>query len=72
MQFDKLTSSVLLAVLYASATAATPLFPAAKYATHRVREISSDFKLVTFNPPSNFQVRSIHVVVIHTVKLTQM
>ncbi|KAH8089905.1 Fungalysin metallopeptidase-domain-containing protein [Cristinia sonorae] len=55
MQFSKFFNSVLLAVLYASTASASPIAPGAKFATHRVREISPDLKLETFHPASEFQ-----------------
>ncbi|THH27526.1 hypothetical protein EUX98_g6669 [Antrodiella citrinella] len=55
MQFNKFFNSILLAVLYASAVEASPLVPGAKLATHRVREVSTDFKVETFHPESAYQ-----------------
>ncbi|KAH8103011.1 Fungalysin metallopeptidase-domain-containing protein [Cristinia sonorae] len=55
MQFSKFSSTVLLAVLYATSVKATPMPFAAKHATHRVREISPDLRLETYHPPSDYQ-----------------
>ncbi|TFK49223.1 hypothetical protein OE88DRAFT_1713503 [Heliocybe sulcata] len=51
----KLLASVLLAVTFASGTLAAPWDASAKYATHRVREISRDLKLETYHPESSYE-----------------
>lgn len=57
VSFNKFFTSVFLAVVYASSTAfAAPWEPSAKYATHRVREVSSDLKLETYHPESTYEV----------------
>ncbi|KAH9023056.1 hypothetical protein EDB83DRAFT_2320232 [Lactarius deliciosus] len=55
--FSKLLSSVLIALLYASTTSATPFLSTLKYATHRAHELGADgsVKLETFHPESIFE-----------------
>ncbi|KAF5346156.1 hypothetical protein D9758_009963 [Tetrapyrgos nigripes] len=54
-RFNKVFASVLLAVVYASTTLATPWPTASKHATHRRRDISSDLQIETFHPASTFE-----------------
>ncbi|KAH8989248.1 Fungalysin metallopeptidase-domain-containing protein [Lactarius akahatsu] len=55
--FSKLLSSVLIALIYASTTGATPLLSTSKHATHRTRTLGADgsLKLETFHPESIFE-----------------
>ncbi|KAI9453871.1 hypothetical protein BJY52DRAFT_1213963 [Lactarius psammicola] len=55
--FSKLLSSVLIALLYASTTSATPWLSTLKHATHRTRTVGADgsLKLETFHPESIFE-----------------
>ncbi|KAI9453867.1 metalloprotease [Lactarius psammicola] len=55
--FSKLLSSVLIALLYASTTSATPWPSTSKHATHRTRSVGADgsLKLETFHPESIFE-----------------
>ena len=48
--FNKVFASVFLAVLCASTATAVPFPVSSKYATHRTREISRDFKLEAYHP----------------------
>ncbi len=56
--FSKLLSSVLIALLYASTTTATPWPSISKHTTHRTRTVGPDgsLKLETFHPESTFEV----------------
>ncbi len=56
--FSKLLYSVLIALLYASTTTATPLLSTSKHGTHRTRTLGADgsLKLETFHPESTFEV----------------
>ncbi|KAH9166568.1 Fungalysin metallopeptidase-domain-containing protein [Lactarius sanguifluus] len=55
--FSKLLSSVLIALLYASTTSATPFLSTSKHTTHRARSLGADgnLKLETFHPESIFE-----------------
>ncbi|KAI1785077.1 Fungalysin metallopeptidase-domain-containing protein [Ganoderma leucocontextum] len=53
--FNKVFASVFLAVLCASTSAAVPFPASSKYATHRTREISRDFKLESYHPQSSYE-----------------
>ncbi|KAH8981284.1 Fungalysin metallopeptidase-domain-containing protein [Lactarius hatsudake] len=55
--FSKLLSSVLIALLYASTTSATPFLSTSKHTTHRARSLGADgsLKLETFHPESTFE-----------------
>ncbi|KAI0302901.1 Fungalysin metallopeptidase-domain-containing protein [Multifurca ochricompacta] len=55
--FTKLLSSVLIALLYTSATTAMPSPSSLKHSTHRTRSIGSrgELKLETFHPESTFE-----------------
>ncbi|KAH9056488.1 Fungalysin metallopeptidase-domain-containing protein [Lactarius vividus] len=55
--FSKLLSSVLIMLLYASTTGATPLLSTSKHTTHRMRTLGTDgiLKLETFHPESIFE-----------------
>lgn len=53
--FDKFLKTVCLAILYASATSASPFPPSAKYATHHVREVGQGLRIETFHPPSTYE-----------------
>ncbi|KAH8981283.1 Fungalysin metallopeptidase-domain-containing protein [Lactarius hatsudake] len=55
--FSKLLSSVLIALLYASTTNATPFLSTSKHTTHRARSLGADgsLKLETFHPESIFE-----------------
>ncbi|KAI0291811.1 Fungalysin metallopeptidase-domain-containing protein [Multifurca ochricompacta] len=55
--FTKLLSSVLIALLYTSATTAMPSPSYLKHSTHRTRSIGSrgELKLETFHPESTFE-----------------
>ena len=55
--FNKVFASVFLAVLCASSVSAVPYPANSKFATHRTREISRDFKLETYHPESSYEVR---------------
>ena len=55
--FKKVFASVFLAVLCATTASAVPYPPTAKYATHRTREISRDFKIEAYHPESSYEVR---------------
>ncbi|KAJ8517459.1 hypothetical protein ONZ45_g5342 [Pleurotus djamor] len=55
VSFNKFFKTVLLAVVYASATGATPFPSNAKHATHRVREVAQGLKIETFHPASTFE-----------------
>ncbi|KAH8981294.1 Fungalysin metallopeptidase-domain-containing protein [Lactarius hatsudake] len=54
---SKLLSPVLIALLYASTTSATPFLSTSKYATHRARSLGADgsLKLEIFHPESIFE-----------------
>ena len=56
--FKKVFASVFLAVLCASTAIAVPYPVDSKYATHRTREISPDFKLEAYHPESSYEVTS--------------
>ena len=58
--FNKVFASVFLAVLCASTATAVPYPVSSKYATHRTREISRDFKIEAYHPESSYEVRSPH------------
>ncbi|KAH9056490.1 Fungalysin metallopeptidase-domain-containing protein [Lactarius vividus] len=55
--FSKLLSSVLIALLYASTTSATPFLSTSKHTTHRARSLGPDgsLKLETFHPEATFE-----------------
>ncbi|EIW51569.1 uncharacterized protein TRAVEDRAFT_176097 [Trametes versicolor FP-101664 SS1] len=53
--FKKVFASVFLAVLCASSATAVPYPVSSKFATHRTREISRDFKVEAYNPESSFE-----------------
>ncbi|KAI0363435.1 hypothetical protein BV20DRAFT_958322 [Pilatotrama ljubarskyi] len=53
--FKKVFASVFLAVLCATTAIAVPYPPNAKFATHRTREISRDFKIETYHPESSYE-----------------
>lgn len=53
--FKKLLASTILAVVCASGALAAPWDASAKYATHRVREVTRDLKLETFHPESTYE-----------------
>ncbi|KAI0765479.1 Fungalysin metallopeptidase-domain-containing protein [Fomes fomentarius] len=53
--FKKVFASVFLAVLCASTANAVPYPLTSKYATHRTREISADFKLEAYHPSSSYE-----------------
>ncbi|KAH9887360.1 Fungalysin metallopeptidase-domain-containing protein [Cubamyces lactineus] len=53
--FKKVFASVLLAVLCATTATAVPYPPNAKFATHRIREISQDFKIEAYHPESSYE-----------------
>ncbi|KAI9434878.1 Fungalysin metallopeptidase-domain-containing protein [Lactarius indigo] len=55
--FSKLLSSVLIALICASTTGATPLLSTSTHATHRTRTLGADgsLKLETFHPESTFE-----------------
>ena len=56
--FNKFFASVLLAVLYATtATVAVPFAPAAKYATHGVRNLGRGLEIESYHPESSYEVR---------------
>lgn len=55
--FNKLFSSVLLALLYASTATAAPWPTTSKHSTHRVRNVGRDLKIETFHPESSYEVR---------------
>ena len=55
--FKKVFASVFLAVLCASSATAVPFPASSKYATHRTREISREFKLEAYHPQSSYEVR---------------
>ena len=55
---SKLFSSVLLAVTYASMSAALVAKDVPNHSTHRTRHISRDLKLETYHPPTTYEVRS--------------
>ncbi|KAH9930441.1 Fungalysin metallopeptidase-domain-containing protein [Epithele typhae] len=53
--FKKVFASVFLAVLCAGSASAVPFPASSKFATHRTREISRDFKLETYHPESSYE-----------------
>lgn len=53
--FNKLFSSVLLALLYASTATAAPWPTTSKHSTHRVRNVGRDLKIETFHPESSYE-----------------
>ena len=53
---QKFIASVFLAVACASSAIAAPYVSSTKYATHRVRDISSEFQLTTYHPESSYEV----------------
>ncbi|KAI0260276.1 Fungalysin metallopeptidase-domain-containing protein [Gloeopeniophorella convolvens] len=55
--FTKLLSSVMVALLYASATSAMPWPASSKHATHRTRAVgpNGNLQLETFHPESTFE-----------------
>ncbi|KAI0654826.1 Fungalysin metallopeptidase-domain-containing protein [Cubamyces menziesii] len=53
--FKKVFASVFLAVLCATTATAVPYPSNAKFATHRTREISQDFKIETYHPESSYE-----------------
>ncbi|KAI0634676.1 Fungalysin metallopeptidase-domain-containing protein [Trametes polyzona] len=53
--FKKVFASVFLAVLCATTATAVPYPSNAKFATHRTREITRDFKIETYHPESSFE-----------------
>ena len=55
--FKKVFASVFLAVLCASTASAVPYPVNSKFATHRTREISRDFKIEAYHPESSYEVR---------------
>ena len=55
--FKKVFASVFLAVLCASTASAVPYPANSKFATHRTREISRDFKIEAYHPESSYEVR---------------
>lgn len=50
-------ASVFLAVTFASSAAAAPWPEFSKHATHRKRELGSNFVLETYNVESTYEVR---------------
>lgn len=54
--FDKLLSSVLLAVAFSSPASAFQDRSATHPSTHRTREIRRNFKLESYHPPATFEV----------------
>ena len=61
LTFKKVFASVFLAVLSASTTTAIPFPVSSKFATHRTREISQDFKIEVYHPQSTYEAnRSCH------------
>ena len=54
--FKKVFASVFLAVLCAHTATAVPYPVTSKYATHRTREISPDFKIEAYHPLSSYEV----------------
>ena len=67
--FKKVFASVFLAVLCASTASAVPYPANSKFATHRTREISRDFKLETYHPESSYEVRLRFCLVTHSLTL---
>ncbi|KAJ8487939.1 hypothetical protein ONZ45_g14134 [Pleurotus djamor] len=55
VSFNQFLKTVLLAVVYASATGATPFPTNVKHATHRVREVGQGLKIETYHPVSTFE-----------------
>ncbi|CDO72836.1 hypothetical protein BN946_scf185002.g21 [Trametes cinnabarina] len=53
--FKRIFASVLLAVLCATTVTAVPYPASSKFATHRTREISPDFKIEVYHPESTYE-----------------
>lgn len=56
-------ASVILAVTFVANAAATPFPESSKHATHRRRQLGSDFVLETYHVESTYEVRPSLVLV---------
>ncbi|KAF9057048.1 Fungalysin metallopeptidase-domain-containing protein [Panaeolus papilionaceus] len=55
VSFNKLLSSIIVALAYASTSSAAPFTPSVKFSTHHTREVGNGLKVETFHPSSTFE-----------------
>ncbi|KAF9486176.1 hypothetical protein BDN70DRAFT_988183 [Pholiota conissans] len=58
VSFQKLLTTVFLALAYSESATATPRPVSAKHSTHRLRQVTRELAIETYHPPSSFEASS--------------